>query len=918
MKKRILGIVLTLCMVLALMPQMVFAETYGDFEYSVSEETNEVTITGYNGSGGAVEIPSRINDMDVTAIGDEAFSDCTSLKSITIPNSVTSIGDTAFWLCTSLKSITIPNSVTSIGRYVFIGCESLISITIPNSVTSIGDKAFMNCRSLTSITIPNSMTSIGINVFLGCKSLTSITIPNSVTSIDTAAFSGCSELKDVYYLGTEEEWKKITIGSSNNDLTNSRIYYIGYMAQGVTFTPPSNLTYDGTTKEATVTKNNKDLGDITIKYYDKGDKVYVENPVDAGIYAVKIDIEKSQIYEAISGYEVGQFEIRQAKNSFTTVLSIGNLTYGDTPNPTAAAKFGTPTYSYSTEENGTYTTDQPTNVGTYWVKATIEETKNYTGLEDKIQFTILPKIYTVTYSAGSNGAGNVAVGSKTQDVAFTLSSKTFTRAGYEQTGWATSDGGEKVYDLGGTYTANADITLYPAWSDITNPTGEISIGKNSWKTSPDNITFDLFFKDMQTVTITASDNSAEEVTIGYLLSDHKLSPEIIVERDENGDFIPYNDGFNIIPDRKCLVYAKLTDKTGNVTYINSNGIVLDGTSPVISGIENGKTYCSSQTFTVAETYLDKVIVNGEEVELDGSNQYTLDPAEGIQTIVAIDKADNKTEITVTVNDGHKGGKATCMNKAACEYCGEAYSEIDSTNHNLEKIPAKAATANATGNIEYWHCKDCGKYFADEKGTKEIKLEDTVVAANVWTQTVLRLQAAASKTSIKLKWNAVPEADGYVIYWNKCGAKNGFKQVKVIESGKILTWTHKNLKKNTWNKYYVKAYKLVDGKKTFIKTSNRIHLTTKGGKYTNVKKLKSGVSSVTLNIGKTKALKITQIYVEKNKKIVKHMRPLTYTTSDKKVATVTSKGVIKAKGTGSCYIYITAHNGVYTRVKVTVK
>ena len=117
---------------------------------------------------------------------------------------------------------------------------------------------------------------------------------------------------------------------------------------------------------------------------------------------------------------------------------------------------------------------------------------------------------------------------------------------------------------------------------------------------------------------------------------------------------------------------------------------------------------------------------------------------------------------------------------------------------------------------------------------------------------------------------------------------------------------------------MKAYKVIYGKKSFIKTSNKIHLVTKGGKYTNVKKLKASISSLTLKKGKTKALKIKQTYAEKNKKPTLHMRPLIYTTSDKTVATVTSKGVIKAKGTGSCYIYITAYSGVYTRVKVTVK
>ena len=130
-------------------------------------------------------------------ICDDAFRQCGSLQSITIPNSVTSIGYFAFYLCESLQSITIPNSVTSIGDYAFFSCESLQSVTIPNSVTSIGDFAFCRCKSLQSVTIPNSVTSIGDNAFWLCKSLQSVTIPNSVTSIGDNAFESCYYLQSV-------------------------------------------------------------------------------------------------------------------------------------------------------------------------------------------------------------------------------------------------------------------------------------------------------------------------------------------------------------------------------------------------------------------------------------------------------------------------------------------------------------------------------------------------------------------------------------------------------------------------------------------------------------------------------------------------------------------------------------------------
>lgn len=296
--------------------------------------------------------------------------------------------------------------------------------------------------------------------------------------------------------------------------------------------------------------------------------------------------------------------------------------------------------------------------------------------------------------------------------------------GWEFTGWKCGDTTVNADTTYGTLASSdtvGSIELTAQWKDIAGPTGEICIGTNKWEALPDNITFGLFFKDTQTVKITASDNSGEAVTIGYLLTDKELSDGELAA----ATFDTYDSEFTIAPDRACVVYAKLADTSGNVEYISSDGIVLDATAPVISGIEDDKTYCSAQTFTVTETYLDKVTVNGVEVALDGSNQYTLDPAEGTRMVVATDKAGNKAEMTVTVNDGHRGGKATCTSKAICAYCGKEYGEIDSTNHHLEKVPAKAATVTETGNIEYWQCQDCGDLFSDPDGKNKIELEDTV-------------------------------------------------------------------------------------------------------------------------------------------------------------------------------------------------
>ena len=202
--------------------------------------------------GGAFEDCSNLINVTipkgVTKIGIYAFYACSSLTSVTIPEGVTDIGDATFMYCSNLTDVTIPGSVTSIGEFAFEGCNSLINMTIPESVTSISGYAFSGCGSLTSVTIPGRVTGIGGYAFFGCsnltdvtilegvigiggyafggcRSLTSVTIPRSVTSISEGAFDVCNQLKDVYYGGSDTQWKRVRIGDSNNCLTGATIHY---------------------------------------------------------------------------------------------------------------------------------------------------------------------------------------------------------------------------------------------------------------------------------------------------------------------------------------------------------------------------------------------------------------------------------------------------------------------------------------------------------------------------------------------------------------------------------------------------------------------------------------------------------------------------------------------------------------------
>ena len=441
--------------------------------------------------------------------------------------------------------------------------------------------------------------------------------------------------------------------------------------------------------------------------------------------------------------------------------------------------------------------------------------------------------YTITVKP-ENGKADITI---TQDYGTPISAPTLTRDGYQFNGW------DKAFP---TTMPAEDLTVTAQWRDIAAPTGEIKIAENDWKSFFNTITFDLFFKDTQTVTVTATDNSSKAVTVEYLLSDKALTESELARMT----FTAYSAPFSINADNEYVIYAKLTDTSGNVAYINTNGIVLDATVPVISGIEAGKTYCAAQTITVDEKYIGTVKVNSTKVILDENGKFVLSPASGEQTIVVTDKAGNETRVTVTVNNGHTyewqsengqfwqkckfcnhetakkdiptinisgadkvcrtqdykfsftlpegatgaacgyefiglgggpltptvenglysgiikastypakensfklivsaktadgfafsaekkvtiqnehtGGTATCKDKAKCEVCGESYGKLDPNNHaNLKHIDAKAATKTSEGNIEYWYCDGCNKYYKDAKATQEITKAQTVTA-----------------------------------------------------------------------------------------------------------------------------------------------------------------------------------------------
>ena len=371
-----------------------------------------------------------------------------------------------------------------------------------------------------------------------------------------------------------------------------------------------------------------------------------------------------------------------------------------------------------TQDYGTEITapDNPTRKGyTFkgWDKE-IPETMPAENMTVKAQWEI--NQYTIAFD--TNGGSEIAP--ITQDYGTEITAPDNpTRKGYTFKGW------DK--EIPKTMPAE-NITITARWKDTEKPTGEIIIGTNKWNEFLNELTFGIFFKDTQEVTINAVDNSGV-VFVSYLVTDKELS-----EAELNSlVFRAYEEPFCIDPNGEYIVYVMLVDENINITYLRSDRITLDNIQPVISGIENGKTYCEAQTVTVDEKYVDTVTVNGTAVTLDADGGFVLPPTNGEQKIVVTDKAGNNAEMTVTVNNGHtfgewvsdndgkhtrkctvdgcdafetencSGGNATCTEKAVCDVCGKAYGEIDGTNH--EGGVQEWTTRTAFNHEQKWNC--CG-------------------------------------------------------------------------------------------------------------------------------------------------------------------------------------------------------------------
>lgn len=554
----------------------------------------------------------------ITSIGEYAFGACPYLEGLTIPDGVKEIGSGAFFSCRSLDELTIPDGVTVINEKVFYGCSGLKNISIPKNITSIGRMAFFECKSLMEIDIPDSVTSIGEEAFGRCETIKEIKIPDVITSIENGTFYGCSSLtkieipKDVTSIGESafEDCSSLTGITIPNQITS---------IEESTFSGCSAL------KEIKIPDGVTKIGVCAFQECSSLEKIDIPVLVS--------DIQEGAFYGCSSLKKIVLPDGIEAIKG-TTFAGCTSLT--DITIPKSVTSIGAEAF---------------------------EMCNNLT------EFTIPNNIKSVGQMAFAmcNGLDKITIPSGVTDMGLyifygcislskvtmkgttppTLGEEAFTDCRFVTENF---EGIEVPLNSLDTYKETwADWAEYikasPVPADEVPPVGTIKIQDHSWNDFTDTVNFGLYFNESKSVTIEAMDTDSGVDKVYYYISDSGLSKTEVMALGED----VWTEGalFSINPDKKCVVYVKITDVAGNITYLSTDGLVFDGTAPVISGVETGGVFRVPQTVTVTDENLESVKVNDAKVILN-ENKFILGASHGQQIIVATDKAGNKSTVTVTI------------------------------------------------------------------------------------------------------------------------------------------------------------------------------------------------------------------------------------------------------------------------------
>ena len=754
------------------------------------------------------KIKKVVIEKGVTSIGNYAFSRCWGLKSITIPDGITSIGDHAFDSCINLRSITLPDSITSIGMWAFYNCWNVPSIIIPDGVTSIEDFTFNSCISLTSITIPNSVTNIKSSAFHNCADLTSITIPDSVTSIGYAAFSNCDSLQTIS-LGCGSALKKSDFGDQANLVSYTNQHLLTKTeAKAKTCTEDGNKEY-WTCEHCGKYFLSDDTNPETAKAVEQSETI-----IPASHKLTKVKEEKAPTCTEDGNKEYwtcehcGKYFLSDDTNPETakavelseTILPAiqhknAELRNASEPTETSPGYSGDlycpdcdkvveKGYTYWNEDNLTWKLDAD---GTMTISGT-GAMKDYGYSANQSPAYNNLKVKKVVIEKGVTNIGNWAFSECNSLTSITIPGNV------ESIGESALYSCDNLTDVtlqdGVKSIGNSAFIWCNKLTNIVLPNSITSIEGFAFKdctsltsiTIPDGVTSigeAVFYNCTSLTSITIPDSVT---SIGRYAFENCSSLKSITIPDSvtsigKGAFKNCSSLKSItIPDSVTSIGAMAFDSCSNLKTISLS---------CKSSLK--KSDFGEQADLVSYTnqhLLTKTEAKDATCTEDGNKEYWT--CEHCGKYFLSDDANPATATAVELSEtvisaSHKLTKveakdATCTedgNKEywTCEHCKKYFLSDDanpetakavelsetviSASHKLTKVEAKAPTCTENGNIEYWTCEHCKKYFLSDdtnpKTAKAVELSETVIPASHKLTKVEAKAATCTEDGNKAYW-----------------------------------------------------------------------------------------------------------------------------------------------------------------------